>query len=135
MQQDKLTISVIIGAVINFICNLVLIPIWYSSGAMLASVIAEFSVTVVQFRYVRKQLNLKKIIAYVPKYLISSLLMLALLIIEDQYLTSSVISTLIMIVSGTFLYFIGLLVMREKLLLEFFGQLKSKVQVYLKKNE
>ena len=61
--------------------------------------------------------------------------MLALLIIEDQYLTSSVISTLIMIVSGTFLYFIGLLVMREKLLLEFFGQLKSKVQVYLKKNE
>ena len=135
MQQDKLTISVVIGAAINFVCNLVLIPRWYSSGAMLASVIAEFSVTAVQFYYVRKQLNLKKIIAYVPKYLIASLLMLVLLIIEDQYLASSVISTLIMIVSGAFLYFIVLIIMRDKLILEFFSQLKLRLNALLNKHE
>ncbi len=133
MQQDKLTISVIIGAGVNFICNLVLIPRWYSSGAMLASVIAEFSVTAVQFYYVRKQLNLRKVLSFIPKYLISSLLMLMLLKLEEQYLPSSILSTLIMIVSGALLYFIVLIVLKDKLLLEFFSQIKTKMKEYLKK--
>lgn len=135
MQQDKLTISVVIGAAINFVCNLILIPNFYSSGAMLASVIAEFSVTAIQFYFVKKQLSFKKILTFVPKYLISGLLMLILLRVEEQYLSSSVLSTLIMIISGALLYFIVLIIMRDKLIFEAFGQVLTKAKAYLKKNK
>lgn len=58
-QQNKLTKSVCIGALVNVILNAILIPKWYSVGAAIASVIAEFSVTFVQFVYVKDQFNLK----------------------------------------------------------------------------
>lgn len=55
-QQKAFTISILAGAVVNFVLNIVLIHFWDSIGASIATVIAELTVTFVQCIYLRKQL-------------------------------------------------------------------------------
>ena len=129
LQQDRLTQSVVIGALVNFVCNSIMIPRWYSVGAMIASVIAETVVTSVQFYYVRKDLSVRKILLMAPRYLVAAALMLVLLYFEGMYLSSSIISTFIMILSGAVLYFVVLILMRDEFVLEtlkrVLGRMKS----------
>ena len=114
MRQDKLTASVIIGAVTNFFCNLILIPRFYSVGAIIASVIAEFTVTCVQFCYVRKNLSIRKIFSLSVHYLIASIFMLLLVIAEGTFLEATPLNTIIMIASGVIAYFLVLLIERDE---------------------
>lgn len=50
-KQNILSITVMIGAAINFSLNCILIPAYYSVGAAIASVIAETCITLMQFLY------------------------------------------------------------------------------------
>ena len=60
-REKEFTISVIVGAIINFIFNYILINYMKSIGAAIATVVAEMSVTLVQLYFVRKDFNLKEI--------------------------------------------------------------------------
>ena len=55
-KEKQFTISVTIGAIVNFILNLFLIRQFQASGTTLASVIAEFSVTATQVYYIKSLL-------------------------------------------------------------------------------
>ncbi|HPT59771.1 MAG TPA: flippase [Fervidobacterium sp.] len=57
--ENFLTLSVVIGAVVNFSLNMLLIPKYNSYGASIASVIAEFCVTLVQLLVVRKLIDVR----------------------------------------------------------------------------
>lgn len=74
-RQREFTISVVIGAVVNFFMNLLLIRRFGAIGASIGTVVAEFSVTAVQAYFVRKDFNLLKIIKLSKNYLISSVIM------------------------------------------------------------
>lgn len=67
-QQNAFTISIVAGATVNFILNIILIHFWDAIGASIATVIAEFVVTGVQCWFVRKQLPLKECIKSGIKY-------------------------------------------------------------------
>lgn len=59
-EKDKeYTISAILGAIVNVITNLILVPKFASIGATIGNVFAEFSVVLFQSWAVRKELNLK----------------------------------------------------------------------------
>ncbi|WP_289833262.1 lipid II flippase MurJ, partial [Faecalibaculum rodentium] len=49
--------SVILGAVVDFLLNLILIPLLGASGAAIGTLCAEFAVTLLQFWYLRKLLT------------------------------------------------------------------------------
>ena len=49
--------SVILGAVVDFLLNLILIPSLGASGAAIGTLCAEFAVTLLQFWYLRKLLT------------------------------------------------------------------------------
>ena len=127
-QQNILTKSVCVGAIINVILNSMLIPKWYSIGASIASVIAEFSVAVVQFIYVRNQLDLNNFVKLIPKYFVASILMLFLLKAEDIVFQSSIINTILMIFSGGLIYFVILIILHDNFILEILNNLKKKIK-------
>ena len=124
-QQNKLTKSVCTGAIVNIVLNAILIPKWYSVGAAIASVIAEFSVTFVQFIYVKDQFNLKQIAKLVPRYFVASMMMLLLLKAEDMVLQPGIFNTMLMVVSGAVTYFVVLFFLRDKFVFEAFAILKK----------
>ena len=105
-----------------------LIPKWYSIGASIASVIAEFSVAVVQFIYVRNQLDLNNFVKLIPKYFVASILMLFLLKAEDIVFQSSIINTILMIFSGGLIYFVILIILHDNFILEILNNLKKKIK-------
>lgn len=114
-QQNKLTNSVLTGAAVNVMLNAVLIPRFYAFGAAAASVAAEFTVTIVQLVYIRKQMNVREILLPFFRYAAAGTAMLTLLFLEDRIFSPNVWCTCAMIFSGGGIYFFLLLLCRDSL--------------------
>ena len=76
-RERWLTLSVTAGCLVNFALNLMLIARLRSTGAAIASVIAECSVTGIQFWLARGKLDIRRVPAIALRYLILCLPMLA----------------------------------------------------------
>lgn len=76
-RENKLTASVTAGALVNVYLNLFLIRRMASTGAAIASVAAEVTVTVVQLYFVRQDMDIKKVFGNVLRYFLLSLPMAA----------------------------------------------------------
>lgn len=85
-RQTEFTISVVIGAVANFILNLITIKKYASIGASITTVIAEFLVTAVQFYFVRKEINIKKVLLLSKNNVIAAFVMFI-----TVYMTSKIL--------------------------------------------
>ncbi len=105
--------SVVAGAVINFIINLVLIPMYGAYGAIIASVCAEFCVTLIQWVLVRKQIPAKLNIHDVYRYVIAGSIMGYSVHLVGNSLGSSLTTNLIQVVVGGSLYVLLCFVLRD----------------------
>ena len=112
-RQNLFTFTVLIGAGVNLILNLMLIPLSRSIGAAIASVAAEMVIAFVQLWFVRKEFLVKKVFISCWNYLISGGIMLGGLIIMGRKLEESATNTLIMIFCGAVIYSILLLILRD----------------------
>ena len=128
-RENLLTRSVCIGAVANFVLNMIMIPFLYSYGAAIASVISELIITIVQFWYVRKELSVKTVFSLSTKYFAASIVMLIALIGLNYILKPCIISTLIMITAGGALYFILLFLLKDSMLDEIINTVKAKLHI------
>ena len=120
-QQTKLTISVCIGAAVNFILNCLLIPNFKSVGAALASVIAEAIITIVQFILAKDYISISKILKNATKYLISGIVMLIILFAFARNREPSVFNSLIISAIGATAYFTTLLLLKDEFILDNFA--------------
>ena len=129
-RQNLLTLTVFIGAGVNFSLNIVLIYFFQSIGAAIASVIAESAVALVQIYFVRKELSPKEILISSWHYLLASGIMLIVLKVAGNILTPSIVHTVIQIVSGAVVYGVILLVLKDEFLL---SNIKSIMGEIIKK--
>ena len=125
-RQKEYTFSVIIGCVVNFSLNLLLIPFFLSIGAAVATVIAETCVTGVQVFFTRRDFKFGEIIGSNKYYIISSLIMFAPTYLLAKYLPASIINTFICVVVGGLIYVSLLFVMKDKTLFEAVDKIKKK---------
>ena len=122
-RQKEFTISVIIGAIVNFILNFILIKAYKSNGAAVATVVAELVVTLVQLYFVRKDFDLKGIFKSSINYLISALVMLAVCIFIDRIMIGRMTVIMTQVIAGVIIYFgILLFVLRDKFLLDLINE-------------
>lgn len=126
-KEKEFTKSVVIGAIINFILNLILINNLYSLGTTISSVIAEASVTVSQIYFLRDFINLKEILKTIIKPAISSVIMFFILVGIMPIFEIGIIYTFIEVIIGASVYFIALYLMKEELLLEAINLMKFKI--------
>lgn len=130
-QEKRYTVSVVIGAVSNIILNLFFISYMKAIGAAIASIAAELIVLFIQLHFVKGKLDRGKMFFLGIKYLISGLVMFAIVRIENHYFSPSIVNTFIMIATGAFTYILMLLIFRDELFLEtasgILGKLSKKI--------
>ncbi len=122
-RQKEYTISVIIGAITNFIMNACLIWEFGAIGASIGTVIAEFTVTAVQLYFVRNDFDFKQIIKISKNYVISSIAMFIVCIIIGSVVKSNMISIIIQVIFGVGIYGVCLLALKD----EFVNSIIKKV--------
>lgn len=128
-RQNFYTISVCIGALVNFCMNFMLIPKYYSIGASIATVVAEIIICIVQFIYISKKklYSVSRSISSSIKYIISSIVMGGVILLCKFMLKVSVFNTFLLIAIGIVAYFLTLLILRDKLFKETILQIIKKV--------
>ena len=104
-KQKEYTKSVIGGTLVNFVFNIVLIPRFFSLGAVIASVIAEIVVLIVQIILVKNEIKILRIIKNIYKYIIASLIMFVVLVIIPVNCIENIILKIVLeVVIGAIVY-------------------------------
>ena len=127
--ENKYTLTVSAGAIVNFTLNIFLIKYFYSYGALVASVFAEFTVLFTQLYFLRKEFSILKIISDGFSYLAAGLIMFAALRSFSYKLPLNPLGTAIIIFSGALIYFGVLLILRD----EFFISYSTRTINFLKR--
>ncbi|HDX9587160.1 TPA: flippase [Bacillus pseudomycoides] len=116
-KQNKLTLSVSAGAIISIVVNLILIRYIASIGTAIATLMAEFTVVLIQLFFVKEFINYKKLAkAFVNYGAISLLMGVIIYLIGDNLETSVLLVTIVQIGIGCLFYFIILLLLKDKFL-------------------
>ncbi|MDV8927383.1 hypothetical protein BMS97_00460 [Leuconostoc mesenteroides subsp. mesenteroides] len=104
-RTNILTISVIIGAITNFILNIPLIIFWGPTGAAWASVFSELATFIYMFVKTRHILDYKELFEGTYKYVIAGILMAIIIMLEPVTQSfSPLLKLVIKIVIGIFVY-------------------------------
>lgn len=104
-QLDKpYVVSTILGAIINLTLNLILISKFGAKGALVGTILAEFTVFFVQAVSVRKKIDLKKYLMPSIGFSIAGIIMAAATIIIGKYMGESIITLVVQVFSGAFIY-------------------------------
>ena len=132
-KQNIFTLTVLIGAVLNFVLNLVLIPIFMSLGAAIASVTAETVIALVQFHFVKEYFSLIDVLSISIKYFLCSLIMFFVLEIVRFLMgyPSSILSTMSLVLIGCIIYGILLFIWKDSFFLETMEKILGKVRAKL----
>ena len=129
-KQKQYTISVVLGAIINFCLNMLLIPKYGALGASIGTVFAEFSVTFCQYMCVRKEFKFLRIMKAFVKYGIYSVIMY-LTCMALSFIPLKDIYVLIIQASGGIIVYTCLLILFKDPLLD---EVKTKLVKIVKKN-
>lgn len=116
-KNKEYTASVCIGALVNFCFNLLLIPRFAAMGAVIATVSAELSIALIQFWFARVVFDFNWI-KETYKYWVSGILMLAIVRLIGNVTPISILFLVLQITIGSLVYFISLIILRDKFLFE-----------------
>lgn len=117
--QSKSNVAEVVAAVFNCVLTAILIPLFDSIGASIASICAELLVLILFVIYAQKHhyLNLKEVLKNIYKYVISALIMFVVVYFIGKVLEGS-LSTIIQILGGAAIYFLLLLLLKDKIFYE-----------------
>lgn len=128
LGYDKMFLyAVLVGTISNFLCNLLLIPIYGASGAAFASVLAESLILVVEIFMVHKLTPIR--FTRIKELIISAIL--AICLIPLQYLLSTIVSGWYLVglffIVGGLLYTILQILFKNSSAMVFVSIIKSKL--------
>lgn len=126
--EKQFTISVFVGAIVNFILNIILIPHINSLGTTIASVIAEFSVTIAQLYFLKKIVNIRDILKTLYKPFIGSFIMYLVISFLDMNLGVNIIFTLFEVSIGMIIYITVMFFLKSDVLFLVLNELKRKLR-------
>ena len=126
-KNKQYTISVCVGAAVNFVLNLILIPKYSALGAVIATVSAELSIALIQLWYSREILDISWI-KETYKYWISGIAMLVVVSLLGEGVHRNVLILARQIIIGVVVYFGILIILRDKMLKNSFNLVKGKLK-------
>lgn len=125
-KDNKYIISVSIGAILNIILNFIFIPVLYSYGAAISTVIAEMTIMIFMIIFSRKIIKFKEVFFEFVKTLFAGLIMFGCLLIVINFIHNIYARMIIAVVLGTIVYFTSLIILKERLLLSFMNRKNVK---------
>ena len=121
-KQNTYTLCVIAGAIVNLLCNLLLIPRFGAIGATIASVFAEICIAGIEFYIIRKEISFSFVMKLAIKYVVAGTVMFVIIFLISRRLSSSVFNTMLIVISGTIIYSGMLFILHDDF---FTGNMKS----------
>lgn len=105
-KTKEFTISVTAGAIINFILNLVMLKKFGAVGACFSTIIAEFTVTSVQFYFIRNFIKPKRLINSILLFIPSAIVMYIVVRIIGNSMGAGMLTNVVQGIIGALTYFI-----------------------------
>lgn len=153
-RQKEYTFSVTIGIIVNFILNYILITLYQSIGAAIATVASQLVVDYLQYRHIKNDIKLSTLGKLCYKYLLSAIIMFLIclgvkLTLNTNLITSAiynfaenislnkkylfnVISIISQMAFGAITYIVMLIILKDQYIYTFINKIKNK---FLKKKE
>ena len=126
------SVGILIGAFVNLILNLILIPKLWSYGAVIGTLVAELIVATNMIFFVKKDISMRMIIKENYKYLVSSIIMFMPLYFVQLNLNPSIFNTFLIIIIGITIYFLCLLVMKDNFI---YSEISNIIMAIKKKHD
>lgn len=136
-MYKQYTQSVVLGAIVNFFINLLLIPRFGAYGAIIGSLIAEFTVTLVQVIVIKKETGLWLFSLNEIKYFIAAFLMTIVVYFSGEWFSILLVGfpfkpdfvcNLMQVLFGVITYFLVLIITREELVTKILNKVKNHAQ-------
>lgn len=130
-KQSVYTVSIFVGAAVNFSLNLYVIPKYQAAGAAVASVLAEVIIFLIQMFYVSlclKTITIRMIFGGSVKYVCSGAIMFAVVYFASQRMMPLWFNTMLLVCLGAFVYLFVLFLLKDLIFLEFISKLKMKLK-------
>ena len=125
-RQKEYTISVVSGAIINFIMNMCLIWNYGAIGASIGTVVAETTVTLIQIYFLKEEIDFKEIFKKTQNYIISSLIMFCVCLVIGKIIKDNLVSTIVQVSTGMIVYGIVLLILKDNFIIEIINKFIKK---------
>lgn len=122
------TISTIVGAIINFLLNILLIPKFAQNGAAFATVCAEISVTLTQFIIASKFIPFKLLDKQFFYCLITTLVMMCICSLFISLGYSDMINLLLVPIIGVLFYGIIMVLIKNVVAIEILQMITSNIR-------
>ena len=126
-RQKEYTISVVTGSIVNLCINASLIWKYGALGASIGTIIAEFTVTLVQIIFVKDEFDFKKIFKSAINYIIASIIMFIICKLTSIIPVNDFVSLILQVASGIITYGLVLLIFKDEFVLNILKQLKEKI--------
>lgn len=104
-RTKEFTISVTLGAVINFCLNLLILKYLGAVGACISTIVAEFAVTLIQFYFIRDFIKPIKLIKPTLVFFPASIIMYIIIKLIGIYMGPGIITNIIQSCAGIVIYF------------------------------
>ena len=127
-RQKEYTISVLIGIVVNLILNYIMINLWQSVGACIATIISELVVVIVQAHFLKNEINLKELFKISYVYLFASIIMFICCMFV-RLLCSGFVCLVIQVIVAVLVYFVILLIFKNEFLYLLIGTIRKKLSL------
>lgn len=125
-RENLLTKSVVTGSCINVVLNLFLIRKYGANGAVVASIIAEYSVTAVQMYMARNEISYKKIFGLFFRYLMFAAVMFVVGIFVSNHVSMGIDGLLVIVVTCVMVYAVELFIFRDPIVFNFLEEQKGE---------
>ena len=122
------TISTLVGAIINCTLNFLLIPIYAQDGAAIATVCAEICVTITQFIIAGKYIQFKFIDKKIIYCIVATLVMMIICYLFMTIGCSDVVNLTAVPVIGAIFYGVVMLLTKNEIVIEVLQTVTSKIK-------
>lgn len=124
-RQKEYTATITIGLAVNFILNYILINLYSSVGASIATVVSELIVVIAQMYVIRKDINPKEVINLSYTYFLSGGVMLAITLFLKILLGVGLKIIVIQVIVGVLVYVFMLWILKDEYLKIFIDKVKA----------
>lgn len=129
-KRDDIYIkSILFGAIVNLCINVLLIPGFQSTGAVIGTLCAEFFVPFYQYLRLHKEIDYKKNAAVSLPYVFIGCIMAAILKGLDRMMGTSFMTLIVQVISGGLIYIACSLIYLSKFDREMMGFLKNMLRL------
>ena len=127
--EKKYTFSLTLGVVVNGVLNMLIVPILWGKGAIICTLISELLIVSMLIFYSRKIISMKEFVINNMKYAIAGMIMFLVLSVFSYNVEPTMLNTIIFVAFGALIYFILLVVFKDKFIFILLNNIKNKFNI------